>query len=321
MRFIDSQAIDRALAYPRLVDILADAFRMGVIAPPRHHHQIGLAGRPEATLLLMPAWTASAPGANTAGRYLGVKSVSVFPDNGARGLPAVTGVYMLMSAETGAVLAVLDATRLTVWRTAAASALAARHLARPDASRMVMVGAGALAPFLIRAHASVRPLREVAIWNRTQASAERMAEALQGQPFSVRATTDLEGAIRAADIVSTATLASEPLVRGAWLAPGCHLDCVGAFRPAMRETDDDAITRARVYVDTRAGALAEAGDILQPIAAGVIGREHVLGELADLVVGTVAGRQTRDDITLFKSVGASLEDLAAAIEVYERTGA
>ena len=321
MRLIDGDAIDAALGFPGLVDVLATAFRRGAIAPPRHHHQVRLDGRPEATLLLMPAWTASAPGAATAGRYMGVKSVTVFPDNGARGQPAVAGAYLLMSADTGEVLAVFDATRLTVWRTAAASALAARHLARPDASRMAMIGAGALAPFLIRAHASVRPIREVAVWNRTPAAAERVAAALASDGLAVRVVADIEAAVRWADIVSTATLATEPLVRGDWLRPGTHLDCVGAFNASMRETDDTAVARARLFVDTRAGAFGEAGDILLAIASGAIGPGHVIGDLADLACGGIAGRRTPDEITMFKSVGASIEDLAAAIAVYERAAA
>src|SRR5438105_1737631 len=157
MRFFDGAAVDAALAYPGLVDILQAAFRQGALAPLRHHHAIPLAGRPEATLLLMPAWEASAPGAATAGSHLGVKTVTVFPDNAARAKPAVFGTYILLSDETGETLAVIDATRLTAWRTGAASALASRYLSRADASRLLMVGAGALAPQLVAAHASVRP--------------------------------------------------------------------------------------------------------------------------------------------------------------------
>src|ERR1700674_1520690 len=160
MRFFDGAAVDAALAYPELVDILQAAFRQGAIAPLRHHHAIALKSRPEATLLLMPAWEAEAPGSGFAGRYLGVKSVTVFPDNAARAKPAVFGTYLLLSAETGETLAVMDATRLTAWRTGAASALASRYLSRAEASRLLMVGAGALAPQLVRAHASVRPIPE-----------------------------------------------------------------------------------------------------------------------------------------------------------------
>ena len=305
-----------ALSYPALVDVLEAAFRTGAIAPLRHHHAIALDGRPEATLLLMPAWQASAPGAATAGRYLGVKSVTVFPDNASRGKPAVFGTYLLFSAETGETLAVMDAARLTAWRTGAASALASRYLSRPDSQRLLMVGAGVLAPQLIRAHASVRPIREVAIWNRSAPRARDLAARLADTGLAITVADDLETAVRAADIVSTATISSEPLVHGAWLRPGTHVDCVGAYRPGMRETDDEVVRRARIFVDTRTGAFGEAGDILQPIKSGVIGKEAVLADLFDLTRGTSTGRRTPEEITLFKSVGAAIEDLAAAVAVY-----
>jgi ornithine cyclodeaminase len=325
MRMIDAAAVDASLSYPRLVDVLATAFRDGAIAPPRHHHQVPLGGgRPEATWLLMPAFSAlrSLDGASeasrVAGAYMGMKSVTVFPDNAARsGKPAISGMYLLLSTESGETLAILDATRLTVWRTAAASALAARYLARLDTTRMLMVGAGALAPFLIRAHASVRPIREVMVWNRSLAGSEKVAAAFAGSGLSVRAVSDLEAAARSADLISTATLSTEPLVRGAWLKPGTHVDSVGAYRAGMRETDDALVQMARVFVDTRAGAFGEAGDLLLPIAAGVIGKDHVVAELAELVRGPALARRSDTEITFFKSVGASIEDLAAAIAVYE----
>jgi ornithine cyclodeaminase len=223
-----------------------------------------------------------------------------------------------MSAQTGETLAVMDATRLTAWRTGAASALASRHLARPDASRLAMIGAGALAPHLVRAHASVRPIRQVAIWNRSAGRARALADALADMGLSVTIAAELESAVRDADIVSAATLSAEPLIRGAWLSPGAHVDCVGAYRPSMRETDDEVVRRARLFVDTRPGAFSEAGDILQPLEAGVIGKDAVLGDLFDLCRGAAAGRTRPDEITFFKSVGAAIEDLAAAIAVYER---
>jgi ornithine cyclodeaminase/alanine dehydrogenase-like protein (mu-crystallin family) len=318
MRFYDGDAVDAALAYPALVYILEAAFRQGAIAPLRHHHTIALDGRPEATLLLMPAWEAASPGSAFAGRYIGTKAVTVFPDNGARGKPAVYGTFLLLSADSGETLAVIDATRLTAWRTGAASALASRYLSRPESSRLLMVGAGALAPFLVRAHASIRPIRDVAIWNRTPERASALAASLAPLGLDIRAVGDLEAAARQADIISTATISPHALVHGAWLAPGTHVDCVGAFRPTMRETDDEVVRRARIYVDTRSGAFGEAGDILQPLQAGVIGKDAVLGDLPELTGGTAKGRESADEITLFKSVGAAIEDLAAAIAVYEK---
>ncbi|MBX9587660.1 MAG: ornithine cyclodeaminase family protein [Hyphomonadaceae bacterium] len=320
MRFFDGAAVDAALGYPALVDILQAAFIQGAIAPPRHHHGVALDGRPEATLLLMPAWQARAAGSGFAGRFMGVKTVTVFPDNDTRGKPAVFGAYVLLSAETGETLAVMDATRLTAWRTAAASALASRSLSRPDSARLLMVGAGALAPFLIRAHASVRPIREIVVWNRSPQRARALVAMLAPFGLTARIVDDLARAAGEADIISTATLSSEPLIRGAWLKPGVHVDCVGAFKPGMRETDDDVVRQARIFVDTRAGAFAEAGDILQPLQSGAIGRDAVLGDLFDLARGTVAGRGSAGEITLFKSVGAAIEDLAAAVAVYEQDG-
>jgi ornithine cyclodeaminase len=318
MRIFDGPAVDAALSYPALTDTLEAAFAKGAIAPPRHHHAVALDGRPEATLLLMPAWEAREPGSRFAGRYMGLKAVTVYPDNATRGAPAVLGSYLLLSAETGTTLAVMDATRLTAWRTAAASALASRYLSRPDAARLLMVGAGALAPFLVRAHAAVRPIGKVQVWNRSRPGAEALVAGLTQAGIAATVAGDLAAAAADADIISTATLSAEPLIRGAWLKPGTHLDCVGAFKRSMRETDDDAARRARIFVDTRAGAFAEAGDILQPLGAGIIGKEAVVGELAELCRGDVQGRRTPEEITLFKSVGASIEDLAAAVAVYER---
>jgi ornithine cyclodeaminase len=184
-----------------------------------------------------------------------------------------------------------------------------------------MVGAGALAPHLIRAHASVRPIAEVAIWARDVAKAEALAASLKTERYNVRVVTDLDAAIGEADIVSSATMASEPLVLGRFLAPGTHVDLVGAYTPHMREADDDAVTRARVYVDTIEGATHEAGDIVQPLASGVLTLAAIVGDLHDLAHGRVAGRGSADEITLFKSVGTALEDLAAAKLAYDRTSA
>lgn len=319
MRVVTAEDIETALAFPDLVDVIRDAFRAGMIAPPRHHHTIKLEGeRPDATLLLMPAWTASAPGAETAGRYIGVKTVSVFPGNRDRDLPAVQGAYLLFSAETGEPLALMDAPRLTVWRTAATSALASRYLARENSHRLLIVGTGALGRYLAHAHASVRPIREVVLWNRRPAGAHALARRLADEGFAVSVTDDLEASVRGADIVCTATLSTTPLILGRWLSPGAHLDCVGAYRPHMRETDDDVVRRARIWVDTRAGAMREAGDIVIPLSAGIIGPTSIEGDLHDLARHDRPARTSPDDITMFKSVGASIEDLAAAIAVYEK---
>jgi ornithine cyclodeaminase len=312
MRLFEAADIDRALTFPALVEALREAFRGGITVPVRHHHTIPRPGRADATFLLMPAWHDDPAG------FIGTKLVTIFPDNAARGRASVLGTYLLMAGATGEVVALLDGVALTLWRTAAASALAATYLARADASRMVMVGAGALAPMLIAAHASVRPVREVLIWNRNPDRAAALAATLDRADISVRATDDLAGAVAAADIVSSATLSPDPLIRGDWLRPGTHVDLVGAFTPEMREADDRAISRASVHVDTRGGAMKEAGDIVQPLAAGVLAESAIRGDLFDLAAGRAKGRGTAEEITLFKSVGTAIEDLAAAALVYRR---
>ena len=313
MRVVTAAEIDALLSFPALVDALHEAFAGDIVTPVRHHHEIGH-GEGQATLLLMPAWTGAAPGK---GAFLGTKIVNIFPGNGALGLPSVLGTYLLMSGETGAPLAALDGTRLTHWRTAAASALAARFLARADATSLTLVGAGALAPFLARAHASQRPIKTVTVWNHRRERAQALAQSLAEEGFDAHAEADLEAAVRAGDIVSCATLSTVPLVEGAWLTPGTHLDLVGAFNLAMREADDAALARAAVYVDTKA-ALSEGGEVALALKAGAITPGHVRGTLFDLCRGLVAGRAESGAVTLFKSVGTALEDLAAAMLVWQR---
>jgi ornithine cyclodeaminase len=320
MRFLSAADLAAAFAFPDLVETLRGAFRRGAIVPVRHHHAIALAGEPDATLLLMPAWDDRSTGTVAEAGHLGVKIVSVYPGNAARGMPSVSGTYLLMDGRTGEPLAAIDGQALTLWRTAAASALAASYLARPEAARLAMVGAGALAPYLIEAHAGVRPIAEVSIWNRSRERAEKLAARLAGKPYRVEVSNDLARTVRSADIVCCATLSSEPLVCGAWLKAGAHLDLVGAFTPQMRESDDDAVERACLYVDTRDGALKEAGDIVQPLAAGIISRADIVGDLSDLCRGEAPGRRADEEITLFKSVGTALEDLAAAVHAIRRLG-
>lgn len=315
MRVVSADEIDAVLDFPSLVGALRRTFMSENGAPTRHHHHVGPEGGRHATHLLMPAWTAGTPGS---GAYLGTKIVSVFPDNGRLALPAVLGVYVLQSGETGAPLAVLDGTRLTHWRTAAASALAADHLARPDAERLVLVGAGALAPFLVRAHSSMRQIRHVAVWNRRPEGAERLATQLADEGFTAEPVTDLARSVRAADIVSCATLSNSPLVEGAWLKQGSHLDLVGAFTLSMRECDDAALHRARVFVDTSA-ALHEGGDVALAIRDGILREADVVADLHALCRGA-PGRNGPDEITVFKSVGTAIEDLAAAVLVWEQLG-
>jgi len=304
MRILGYSEVVSALDFPALVEALRQMFRAGAEVPLRHHHAIPAPGGRDATLLLMPAWQT--------GRHIGIKVVTVFPENRAHDKPSVMGAYLLLDGRTGEPLAMMDGPALTARRTAAASALAASYLARPDCERLLMVGTGALASHLIEAHASVRPIVNVLVWGRNPEKAAKLAHRISRRNLKVAATTDLANAVRGAHVISCATLSERPLIEGYWLPLGVHLDLVGGFRPDMREADDDCVRRARVFVDTRAGALKEAGDIVQPIKSGVLREDDIAGDLFDLTRGQRAGRRYHDQITMFKSVGTAIEDLAAA---------
>lgn len=304
MLSLDARSVAEALPYGQLIDALDDAFRADVVVPQRAHHEVDVPGEDSATLLLMPAWRE--------GGRIGVKVVSVFPGNAACELPAVHGSYLLMSAETGQPEAILDGTELTLRRTACASALASRYLSRADSKHLLMVGTGNLAPHMIAAHATVREFDRVRVWGRRRDAARAVAENAGARGLDANVTEDLETAVREADVISCATLATEPLIMGDWLRAGQHLDLVGAFTPAMREADTVAVSRSEIYVDTYAGALAEAGEIVQAMADGSLDQDDINGELAELASGSCSGRGSPESITLFKSVGTALEDLAAA---------
>ena len=309
--FISAETIDRALDYPSLVDALQKAFVGNWTVPVRHHHGIPMPnGEPEQTLLLMPAWDA--------GHSVGVKMVTITPGNGARGIPAVQGIYLLLDGLTGAPKALMEGKQLTVRRSAAASALAAKFCARPDSTSHLMVGTGALSQPLIEAHRAVHPIARSRIWGRDFAKTEIYAGKLSRLGLKVEPVRDLEAAAREADIISCATLSTGPLIKGAWLKPGAHLDLVGAYLPEMRESDDAAVKRATIFVDTRGGALKEGGDIVQPLKAGVIKETDIAADLFDLCRGKHKGRKSADEITLFKSVGTAVEDLAAAQLMLQR---
>ena len=317
MRMIAASEVDAALSFAGLVETLRTAFRDGAVQPVRHHHTIERPDGAASTLLLMPAWNDFTRAGTSAGGHVGVKIATVSPDNNQIGKPAVMALYLLLDGKTGEPLALIDGQRLTQWRTACASALAASYLAREDAARLLIVGAGALSRFLAQAHAAVRPIREVRIWNRTPANAEKVAADLREMGIAASVAGDLAAEVGRADIVSAATISTEPLIAGAALRPGVHVDLVGGFTPTMREADDDAIRAANVYVDTLGGATKEAGDIVQPLETGVLSRGAIVGDLYGLARGETPGRRSADEITLFKSVGAAIEDLAAGVAVYK----
>jgi ornithine cyclodeaminase len=310
MRFYDAGAIRARLSWPRMLEALEEALRADVRAPLRVNHAIEVPGQPDASLLLMPAWRI--------GSRIGVKLVTVFPGNAQRGRRSVAAIYAMFDANDGTPLAVFDGEELTARRTAGASAYAASRLARRDAAHLVMVGAGRQSRGLIEAHMHIRPIKRVSIWSRTAEHAEAAADACARTGIPAQACTDLEPAVASAGIVSCATLATTPLVQGAWLRPGVHLDLVGAFKKEMRETDDGAMQKANlIVVDDRAAALAEGGDVVQAIASGAIDASRVTAELRDLACRRHPGRTGDDQITVFKSVGFALEDLAAATAVID----
>lgn len=308
MRVYSADEVHAALPWGALADAIEAAFAAtGTAAPQvplRHAHVLdaaaGDAGSGHDTLLLMPAWDDT---------LVITKLVTVMP----QAAHTVQASLMVVDRATGVPLALLDGEAVTLRRTAATSALAARHLALPDAHTLLLVGCGRLAAWMARAHLALQPsLRQVGVWGRRPAEARRLAAELAAEGLPARAVTDLEAAVRQAQVVCCATTSREPLVQGAWLQPGTHLDLVGGFKPDMREVDDAAVARAQVLVDTYAGALAEAGDIVQPLQRQTIDRSHLRAELAELLRGQRRVRHSAADITLFKSVGTALEDLAAA---------
>ena len=311
MRFVDGGEVDSLLDYPGLIAALEAGHRAGVDAAERM-----LLSQPNRSgtsnhFLIWPAWQH--------GEALGIKLVTSFPDNTGTDLPTVHAVYALFDGETGVPCLLIDGTAMTPWKTAADSALGARFLARPDAGHLLMVGAGIMAPHLIRAHLTVRPgIRRVTIWNRTAERARQLADSLALKSVEIEVTDDLETAVRTADLISCATASTEPLIRGAWLKPGAHLDLVGSFTPEMREADDEAFRRARVHVDSRWFTLEDCGDLMAPLASGAITREDVLGDLFELARGDCTGRESAEDITLYKNAGGGHLDLMTARHIESR---
>lgn len=300
LRILSEADVHAALPWAALGATLSAAFVTPPAVPERTAHALSATD----SLLLMPAWDEL---------EIGTKLVTVIPTATRHGGRTVEATYLLLDRRTGAPRALVDGEALTVRRTAATSAIAARALARPGARRLLVIGTGRLAPWMVRGYRALLPsLTHVAVWGRNPAAAAAVAEELAREGIAVDVAGDRPAAVAAADIVSCVTTATEPVVQGAWLSEGTHLDLVGGFTPAMREADDAAIRRARVVVDTRAGALPTAGDLTQPIASGAITEAHVLAELGEVLRGAVTVRRGLADVTLFKSVGHALEDFAAA---------
>lgn len=286
MKTFDTAQTRAALPFERLVPALEHAFAAGAVVPPRHVHTLN-----GGTVLIMPAWQ---------GRFLGIKTINIFPGNAARGLPGLFATYMLYDATTGEPLAQIDGNEITARRTAAASALAASKLVRTGAGRLLVLGRGRIGSLLPEAYGAVLPIDSVTVWHRGAGIA-------------------LESAVRGADIVSCATLSEAPLVHGEWLQPGSHLDLIGSFTPQMREADDACFAGAAIYLDTEE-ALAKSGDLLGPMSRGVFTPADVRGTLATLCRGQAPARRDAAERTVFKSVGSALEDLAAAMLVFADSG-
>lgn len=311
MRFIDTEQTRGALSFDAVIPALREAFRQGATVPARHVHAIR-SGDAQGTTLIMPAWSDRG--------YFGVKIINIFPENTHQGLPGLHATYNLYSATTGVPTAQVDGDIVTVYRTAGAAALGADYLARKEASTLLIVGSGRIAGLLAQAMRTVRPIQRVLVWNVRQAGADALAETLRVQGFDAQATSDLESAVREADIISCATLSTVPLIQGAWLRPGAHLDLIGSFTPQMRETDTACFDGTSVYVDTDE-APTKSGDLLSAFEAGVLTREAIQGDLHQLTTGARQGRRNDQEITVFKAVGSALEDLTLATLVYESTNA
>lgn len=314
MKIVNAAAAADALPLHGLIDALQAGFVAGCHVPERQHHNIVMADEPNATLLTMPAWSI---GIKTPS-FLGVKLVTVFPGNMERHLPGLESVYVLFDGATGAGLAMIDGNTITARRTVSTAALAASFLSREDAHRLLVVGAGHVGNLLPEAYCAVRPIDEILVWDIRRAAAETLVARLAGAGMNARVADDLEQAVRQADIVSTATLATEPLVKGEWVRPGTHVDLIGSFTPSMRESDDDLIAHASVYVDIPT-AIKSSGDLLFPVKSGLFTAQSIKGTLTDLCSAGAHARESTQEITVFKTVGSALADLVAAELAYQRS--
>ncbi|CAK9176920.1 unnamed protein product [Ilex paraguariensis] len=313
--FISTPTLHSLLTHKTLIHHLQNALPSlspTIQSPIRQTHQTS----PNSSLLLMPSWSVS-----PSLPYIGVKLVTYHPNNSSLNLPGVHASYILFNSLTGQTLASTDATELTLYRTSCVSALASKYLSRNESEVLVMVGAGSLASHLIKAHLTVRPsVKRVVVWNRTTEKARILVEKLRGggeyEDVCFESRGCLEEVVGLGDIVSCATNSETPMVKGAELKEGAHLDLVGSFTSSMRECDDEAIGRGRVFVDNEA-ALVEAGELVGAFERGVITRDQIAGNLVELMKGEKVGRTDEREVTVFKSVGSAVVDLLSAQFVYE----
>ena len=313
--FLNREDVESLLPYGECIEVMAGALaalaRGEAFQPLRSAHWL-----PDRRGLLV-----AMPGGLFAGGddVVGIKVLTVFPGNAAHGEESHQGAVLLFEAERGRPLAFLDAASITAIRTAAVSALATRLLAREEAGDLALLGTGVQARTHLAALREVRPLRRVRVWSRDPGNARRFAAAESARHgLPVEPAASARGAVDGADIICTVSAATEPILAGAWIAPGAHVNAVGACTPNARELDTAAVVHARLFVDRRESALHEPGEILTPLREGAITEDHIQGEIGELLVGKVVGRRTADEVTLFESLGLTVEDLAAARHIYHR---
>ena len=318
MRIITAQDLEAVMTFRDLQETLRRAFRVGAICPSAFSHSIVRPiGFEDGTLRVSSAWHDFAEQGTVERGFVGTRVETYLP-SADDSLPENAGVYLLQSGKSGTPLALIDGQALTLWKLAATSGLASSYLSREDSARLLILGSGTLALHLIESHLTVRPIKEILVWDRSYQSAEKLAAAFQGRPYSIRTTHDLGGAIRGADIICSTLAGNSPFIKAEWLPVGCHLDLVGATQPKQREADDDVICSSRLFIDSYESALSRAGDLIMPLETGLVTRQDIAADLHELCQGDRAGRRFYEQITLFKSVGTALADLAVAGHAFLR---
>jgi ornithine cyclodeaminase/alanine dehydrogenase-like protein (mu-crystallin family) len=314
---LDGDDVAKLLPMPECIKVMRDALaalaRGEALVPLRTVMRVpGVGG----FLGLMPGYISPHEGKQGA---LGMKAVSVFPGNAQRGIDTHQGAVLLFEADTGRLSALMDGAAITAIRTAAVSGVATDLLARHDAGELAILGAGVQARTHLEAIAAVRPLRRVRIWSRNPEHAAALASELRPRfKFPIEAAPNAEAAVRGADIVATVTASPQPILQRDWLKEGVHINAVGSSIPTTREIDTATMAAARLFVDRRESALAEAGDLLMPMREGAVAGDHIVAELGEVIIGENPGRRSPSELTLFKSLGLAVEDVASAAYIADR---
>lgn len=309
LKLISAEQVHATLHYPAFIELLRQTFAAPHTMPPRQLLLLDPDSGSHDAFAMLPSWNHE---------VIAQKAFTYFPQN----RPPAQTLYsqiLLFDRNAGTPLALVDGVSVTCWRTAGVSALASRLLSREDSSTLLLLGTGNLAPFLIRAHASVRPLKRVLLWGRTAAKVEALRDQMSAElPQMVfERVTDLPSACACADIVVCATGSTEILIKGAWIEPGTHTDFIGNHHKDKRECDTALVLKSSVYVDSKENCFREAGELLVPVSEGVFSLDQVKGQLADLSQWNGSARQSHEEITLFKAVGCALGDLCGALTVWK----